>query len=91
MPIKSYLAHAIDGQRDALARALRALEGCAVIPATNREILVLVTDTADEPTEQALLDALAQVASLQCLTLVAGIADSDAAEALCVEDADDAT
>jgi hypothetical protein len=36
VPIKSYLAHAVEGQRDELARTLRALEGCAVIPATNR-------------------------------------------------------
>jgi hypothetical protein len=76
VPIKSYLAHAVEGQRDQLARTLRALEGCAVV--------VLVTDTADEAAEQDLQVRLAQVPGLQCLTLVAGLADT--VETLLAED-----
>ena len=49
------------GQRDELTRTLRALEGCAIVPALNRDVVVLVTDTADEAAEQALQDALARV------------------------------
>ena len=48
MPIKSYLAYSVTGRRDALARALAALGGCEVIPASNRDVLVLVTDTPDD-------------------------------------------
>lgn len=40
MPIKSYLAHAAQGQRDELTRTLRALEGCGIVPALNRDVVV---------------------------------------------------
>jgi hypothetical protein len=76
VPIKSYLAHAIEGQRDQLGRALGALEGCTIVPATNRDVVVLVTDTADEAAEQNLQESLALVPGLQCLTLVAGLDDT---------------
>jgi hypothetical protein len=88
MPIKSYLAHAAQRQRDELTRTLRALEGCAIVPALNRDVVVLVTDTADEMAEQALQDVLARVPGLQCLTLVAGFADSDLSEVLRAENDD---
>ena len=87
MPIKSYLAHAVEGQRDQLGQALRALEGCAIVPATNRDVVVLVTDTADESAEQDLQESLARVPGLQCLTLVAGFGDTGGTPL--AEDADD--
>jgi hypothetical protein len=89
VPIKSYLAHAAAGRRDELTRVLRELEGCAIVPALNRDVVVLVTDTADEAAEQALQDALARVPSLQCLTLVAGLSDLDSPEVRRGEDAHD--
>ena len=85
MPIKSYLAHSAEGRRDELTRMLRALEGCAIVPALNRDVVVLVTDTADETAEQELQDKLARVQGLECLTLVAGLADPDLTEALRAE------
>ena len=86
MPIKSYLAHSAEGRRDELTRMLRALEGCAIVPALNRDVVVLVTDTADEAAERALHDALARIPGLQCLTLVAGLADPDSSEAPSAEE-----
>ncbi|MGH7311183.1 MAG: hypothetical protein ACREK6_21085 [Candidatus Rokuibacteriota bacterium] len=80
MPIKSYLAHAIAGRREELAQHLRALAACAVVPATNQDVVVLVTDTPDEAAEEALGLALARVPGLQCLTLVAGLADPESPE-----------
>ena len=77
MPIKSYLAHAIAGRRDEVAQHLRALASCAVVPATNQDVIVLVTDTPDEAAEEALGRALDRVPGLQCLTLVAGLADPE--------------
>ena len=85
MPIKSYLAHVLDGRRDEVARTLDGLAGCSIVPATNRNVVVVVTDTADEAAEQELQDALARVPGLQHLTLVAGLADSDSPEPQCAE------
>jgi nitrate reductase NapAB chaperone NapD len=82
MPIKSYLAHAAEGRRDELTRTLRGLSGCTIVPATNRDMVVLVTDTADEAAEQDLQNALTRVPGLQRLTLVAGLSDPDSPEAV---------
>jgi hypothetical protein len=77
MPIKSYLAYPVRGRRDELAGALRALAGCQVIPAVNRDLLVVVTDTPDEAADAALQAALARVESLGGLALVAGLGETD--------------
>jgi nitrate reductase NapAB chaperone NapD len=77
MPIKSYLAYPIAGQRDQLAEALANIDGCEVLPAENHDIVVLVTDTPDEPSEQRLAEALKAIPSLQFLALVAGLPDDE--------------
>jgi|FLYL01.1.fsa_nt_gi nitrate reductase NapAB chaperone NapD len=77
MPIKSYLAYPIAGQRDELAAELAALEGCEAFPAENRDIIVLVTDTPDERSEQRLAETLNAIPSLQHLALVAGLPDDE--------------
>ena len=77
MPIKSYLAYPVRGQRDALTVALRGLGGCEIIPAVNEDLLVVVTDTPDETAEQALQEALARLPALEGLALVAGVGEGD--------------
>jgi nitrate reductase NapAB chaperone NapD len=78
MPIKSYLAYPVRGGQDDLAAALRALGACEVVAATNREVLVVVTDTTDEAAEEALQRALLLVPGLEALALVAGVDDAAA-------------
>jgi hypothetical protein len=77
MPIKSYLAYPREGQRDALADALGAVPGCQVIPAVNRDLLIVVTDTRDDTAEAAVQEALAGLELLGGLALVAGMAERD--------------
>ena len=88
MPIKSYLAYPVRGQRDALARALRDLDGCEIVPALNEELMVVVTDTPDETAEGALQEALARLPALEGLALVAGVGEGDIASGS-GEEADD--
>jgi hypothetical protein len=78
MPIKSYLAYPVRGRRDELAGVLCGLNGCQVIPAVNRDLLVVVTDTPDEAADEALQEALARLELLEGLALVAGLGDVDA-------------
>ena len=78
VPIKSYLAYSVTGRRDALAQALATLGGCEVISASNRDVLVLVTDTPHDDAERALQAALEELPDLQGLTLVAGVDDPEA-------------
>ena len=73
MPIKSYLAYPAPGRAEAVAQSLSALDGCEVFPALNQELLILITDTPDEPAEAWLEEQLNLVPDLSCLALVSGL------------------
>ena len=75
MPIKSYLAYPAQGKRTELERALNKMPGCDVINAQNRDLLILVTETADKKSEEALETRLEALPELQWLALVAGYQD----------------
>lgn len=72
MPILSYLALPQKGAREKLCADLSALEFCQVIPATNQEVVILVTDTPNEISEENLQKALKNMPSLQSLSLTFG-------------------
>lgn len=72
MPIFSYLAIPRSGAKEALCAELSALLHCQIIPAVNEDVIVLVTDTPDETTEEALQDTLKNLQSLQSLSLAFG-------------------
>ncbi|MFQ5568865.1 MAG: hypothetical protein ACE5G0_04270 [Rhodothermales bacterium] len=78
MPVMSYIAYLIEGQKTKLFTVLEALPDCDVIPSTNRDVLILVTDTKDKQAEHALRETLEAIPSLQCLAMVAGYADPKA-------------
>ena len=79
MPIKSYIAWPTPGRAAELESSLLQIPGCEVITAENRELLLLVTDTPGEHAEDALCGQLEQLADLQCLSLVSGVTDKEAA------------
>lgn len=72
MPIKSYLAHPIEGKKEELMAALRNLDQCEIVPAKNQDILALVTDTFDEKEEEFLKEQIEAISSLKLLSLVSG-------------------
>ncbi|PWG06011.1 hypothetical protein [Polaribacter aquimarinus] len=72
MPIKSYLAHPHTGQKEQLVNELTALENCEIIPADNKEVLVLVTDTASDTEDDILKQKIETFKSLKLLALVSG-------------------
>lgn len=72
MPIKSYLAHPVSGQKEELIMALRNLKQCEVVPAENQNILAVVTDTTDEKEEEILKEKMEAINSLKLLSLVSG-------------------
>ena len=78
MPIMSYIAYPASGKKDQLKDALLSIPECEVIPASNQDILVVVTDTKDEQAEKALQATLKNIQALQCLALVAGYDDLEA-------------
>lgn len=77
MPVFSYLAYPIQGAKEELFYDLAALDHCEVIPASNEDVLILVTDTPDEEEEKALQKRLKEIGSLQSLGMTFGHADDE--------------
>lgn len=80
MPVFGYLAIPVTGAIDALRTELNSLPFCEVIPAENREALVLVTDTPDDETENELQNTLKSLRSLQSLSMTFGHSDEQQPE-----------
>lgn len=72
MPIKSYLAYPQAGKKKELIETLTLFKDCEVIPAENKEILVIVTETQDANQEDKIKDKIEALDSLKLLTLVSG-------------------
>ena len=72
MPIKSYLAHPQVGKKNELIEALLAIAHCEVIPAQNKDLIVLITDTETESDEDIIKQKLESIHSLKLLALVSG-------------------
>ena len=77
MPIFSYLAIPRNGAKEALCADLASIPHCEVIPADNQDVIVLVTDTPDEATEEMLQQTLKNLQSLQSLSLAFGYDDNE--------------
>jgi nitrate reductase NapAB chaperone NapD len=73
MIIQSYLAFAGDSSIAELSRQLLDIDGCEVYPAENDgNVLVLVTEAADDQEQRRLEAQLEDVSGLGCLALVGG-------------------
>lgn len=72
MPIKSYLAHAVEGEKQDLIEALERLNQCEIVEAENQDIVALVTDTENEQEEEELTEKIEAIHSLKLLSLVSG-------------------
>lgn len=72
MPIISYLAHPKEGKKDELLEALSTMDQCEVIPAENKNLLIVVTDTDTDDEQDDLKEKIEAVDSLKLLALVSG-------------------
>lgn len=72
MIIKSYLVYPAEGQLKTLSKILNGIENCEVVPSTNENLLVLVTESEDEAAEATLETQLKTIPSIQAMTLVSG-------------------
>jgi nitrate reductase NapAB chaperone NapD len=72
MPICSYLVVPEPGATDAVRARLALLPGCDVLQAENRDLLVLVTDTADREEEEALRGRVEALDGIGALLLTFG-------------------
>lgn len=72
MPVCSYVVIPQPGRLAPLTERLAAIPGCEVTRATNREVLLLVTETADGASEATLRAALEAIPGIQELLLTFG-------------------
>lgn len=72
MAIKSYLAHPLSGQKEQLINELSSLKNCEIIPAENKEVVVLVTETENDEEDKKLKEHIETFNSLKLLALVSG-------------------
>lgn len=72
MPIKSYLAHPHDGKKSELINALSQIASCDVIPAENKNLLIIVTDTDNKGEDAELKEKIEAIDSLKLLAMVSG-------------------
>jgi len=72
MPIKSYLVHPHDGKKEYLLEVLSSIGGCEVLPAENKDILILVTETNSHQEEDILNEKLKTITGLKLLAMVSG-------------------
>lgn len=72
MPIKSYLAHPYEGKKEELQQAISLLNGCEIIPAENKNVLVVLTETQNDIEDKNLKESIETIESLKLLALVSG-------------------
>lgn len=77
MPVKSYLVFPKDGEKAKLSARLSDFDWCEVVPAANKDVLVLVTDTTDEKEEEKCLNLLGEIQEIKHYTLVSGFEEND--------------
>ncbi|MCC6537281.1 MAG: chaperone NapD [Bryobacterales bacterium] len=75
--IQSYVVHPEPDHLQEVTAALAALPGCEVLPAENRPVLVLVTETADRAAQRELERQLETVEHVAHLALVSGWNDDE--------------
>ena len=79
MPVFSYLVIPEQGAIDDLLSDLQSMDHCEATPSDNKEIIVLVTDTPDEPAERELQKKLKEIKTLQSLSMTFGHVDDEKA------------
>ncbi len=72
MPIKSYLAHPYQGKKKELIKALSSIKQCEVIPAENKDLLILITDSENNLEEDIIKEKIEAIKSLKLLAMVSG-------------------
>lgn len=78
--IQSYVVHPAAGRAAEVFAALTAIPGCEVLPAENRPVLVLVTETPDRVAQRELERRLEAIENVAHIALVSGWTDEEAAQ-----------
>ncbi|HSH05258.1 MAG TPA: hypothetical protein VLL52_22270 [Anaerolineae bacterium] len=72
MIVKSYLIYPLPQQKSSLQDKLQQFPQCDVIPATNQDLLVLVTATDNQTDDETLYTQIKHLPQIQVITLISG-------------------
>ena len=81
MPVCSYLVYPRPGRHEAVTEQLTNLDGCRVIPAEDRSVMILVTETPDDQADRDLRQTIETQPDIDCLALCFAHAEEDPVEA----------
>ncbi|WP_420581657.1 chaperone NapD [Reichenbachiella sp.] len=77
MPISSFLAIPKQDQLTQLTDQIALFPECDALPSTNKDLLVVVTETKDNQAEETLLEKINALDCLEQLTMVSGFKDNN--------------
>jgi nitrate reductase NapAB chaperone NapD len=77
VPVCSYIILPREGAAESLRASLETLDGCEVVPSTNSDILLLVTDTPSLEADTRLRQTIEDLEDLQLMVLSFGEIDPD--------------
>lgn len=77
MPVFSYIAYPTQGAKADLLHSLSSFTECYALPAEEKDIILLVTDTPDEESEKKLQLQLKKIKSLHSLSMTFGHMDDN--------------
>lgn len=75
MPVKSYLAVPMTGKKDKMSSDINGIKGCETAPADNKDIVVVLTETATQEEDTLLYEKLRNLDTVQDLMLVSAFAE----------------
>jgi nitrate reductase NapAB chaperone NapD len=77
MAICSYVVFPQQGRAREVFRRLSRIRNCEVVPAENRSLMILLTDTETVADEQALQQQLNSIEDIECMALTFGEVDPE--------------
>jgi nitrate reductase NapAB chaperone NapD len=69
MPVCSYIVHVKENKLPDVSIELETKDECTVYPAQNKEMLILVTETSDDNSEDKLKEKLNEITDIECMAL----------------------
>ncbi len=77
MPVKSYIAFPHDNHKEELKNELENIEGCDAIEAENKDLLIVVTASDNEKSDETLLSKIRDSKYLKHISLVSGFKEQE--------------
>jgi len=90
MAVCSYLVFPAVGEREAVHAKLTEMPGCDVVPSTNRDVLLLITDTPGRQEDDRLRRSLEVMPGIEALLFTFGELPDTRGASVLADDREDA-